>query len=383
MNKNMLDAGFYFEFDKEIKQSSGNKDVINRIMYLKEEYSDAQESLVKAQRYLTTERNAYQTNILPRMNTVRSLLENVYDRNIRDMAIRYKLLSIEKIVGQYIDDRRFTRKIVDCLKISEELKALEPEIDNFAQDVFNLGFFSVEGKEHIKKQIDISLPSSSTSFDIANVYVIALLPFLQQMLEQSTITEEVKQSIRQEVKKDISGIVSDMRMVIRDRNTIEGRKLAKKLGMDIDKEETIMTDIAKRSFGFDLGIYNMNKLNTFDLQGVLDKLLWDNLNRALDRISKNVDDIIEKESKAGIERACSKQNSIKPKIERLLNIGKKIEKLNKRADELGVRTDVVNCVNLRDMYCGYHNDYKCTEKNCALEKLDSRLCKVKYHVFLL
>lgn len=381
MNKNMLDAGFYFEFDKEIKQSSGNKDIINRIMCLKEEYPDVQESLIKAQRYLTTERNTYQTKILPCMSSVRSLLENIYDGNIGDMAVRYKLLNIEKI-ERGIDAKRFARKIVDCLKISEELKALEPGINNFVQDVFNLGFFSVEGKERIKKQIDMSLPSSSTSFDIASVYVPTLLPLLRQMLEQSTITEEVKQSIRQEVKKDISGIVSDMGMVIRDRNTIEGRKLAKKLGMDIDKEETLMANIAKRSFGFDLGIYNRNTSNTFDLQGMLDKLLWDNLNRALDHLSKNMDNIIEKESKAGIERAYSKQNSIKPKIEKLLNLGKTVEKLNKRMDELGVRSDVVNCMNLRDVYCGYHNDYKCTEKNCALEKLESGLNKVKYHIFL-
>ncbi len=213
MKKDFLDAGFYFDA-LEISAWTTNKNIVDKILDMKGKYKnnpEIQESLLKAQKYLTVERGKYEGEILPCLDYIRLLLKKRYGNEAVDIAIKCKLLSIEKIEQKIrysplseilpeelkillpenllnelkeglkpnlreVSEELF-KKIVDSLTTSEELRRLEPEINNFKRDVLNFlsnDFFKQDAVYELKKWINEIPPLAAVN---------GLLPLLQKIRE--------------------------------------------------------------------------------------------------------------------------------------------------------------------------------------------------------
>lgn len=180
MDEDLLEAGFYLEFDDGIGPRSTSKEIMNRISLLVRENGEMQESLINAQNYLTKQRDIYDKTVLPRLETCRSLLKRKYDDNIVDLVIRYRLLNVEKVnLNPSLSNEKFVDRIIKCLEIVEEIKLLNPAIESFIPTSLESEYLSEEGKILVKEYT--SQRSHITKFEALTQDLTYLSTFLDQL----------------------------------------------------------------------------------------------------------------------------------------------------------------------------------------------------------
>jgi len=369
MKKELLDAGFYFDA-LEISPWDTNRNIADKILGLKGKYKndpEIQELLLKANNYLTVERDKYEGEILPCFDYIRLLLKKKYGDEAEDFAIKSKLLSIEKIEQmikypslpkinleelkaqlpegvledlkgglrpnfQEISEKRLL-EIVEYLRTFKELKNFEPEIENFKREL--LDFLSECYKEDafcdLEKQIN------NTPFLVIISSLLTLLQNINENLEQQ------KNQIRVTIEVDFSKLINDI------------EKQTNTYFFDRNKAEEILRRLLSPS---DL----MHCLRLEEIQ--LKSILIERKKQLL--INKNA--IIENQIRPVLNDLDRKQK----KIKNLLNKGKTVKK---KIDELNIQAETFEFIKLTD-------GITFTERKASIEYISHYDWELKANIYI-
>jgi len=330
VRRELLEAGFYFDA-LDMSPRMSNKSIISNILDIRRRYRNDKEMehlLLKAQSYLTKEREKYEGEILPCMDYIRLLLRKKYGNEVEEAVIKYKLLNLEEIIEKIerkigtlkdilgvelrqnelkdIRDKllqeilkdicdKLLQEKVDLLYTFKELKKLKPKIDTYIRDVLNF----LSGILHRRSYTEIEESIRETPFFIV---VRKLYDLLQKLIND---IEQREKKIREEVEKEISELIRDIGMLIAiydatDFNfKIEALKILSRLG------------------------YPFNELIPLDNLQLLSTLI-----NAKKLLLSEKERIIEK----NVELRIAELKEKKRKLEKLLDTGKKfansINKLN-------------------------------------------------------